>query len=532
MKKKKKKNIADLDQLLDEIKSGIPRATKIKKSKSQKDSDYNAITIAPLQTTTPYQDALQTMLSTRLHPSLENTSESMELSLLDKSGVFFGMLSSQTYPNYVGKDSAVDGHFLTLGGTGSGKTTSLLLNTLMSWHHTLVAIDLKGDMVDKWHLINNSKPKHLRKNLKLVNPSLPNACHLDIYFFLASNGEENLYQNARTLALSLLPPNSNTNDPIWRNSSQQILTGCILYFFKEGFSFIETMIAMQSQDVRSLLSLIRGSENELAKLAVAQLDNVEDKILMNLGLDLSELSIFATDPMITNTLTPEADGEVLSWGDINSPTANCDVIIQIEESKLEAWKPFTQLLFSQLLRSLSQRQDKYLSLVNQEPVLLLLDEFPRLGYIPEINHSLSTLRSRDVTIGLFLQSTAQLDNIYGEDVRKIIMDNCQYKVILSATDPDTQEQLSKLTGVIKVGSRSVTQNSSSQFNFSMSVAETYEPMFFPHEFSTLKDVLLLSPYGVSLLDKVFYQSDRLFPVRNVENHRLMLSIRRSYNEES
>lgn len=67
------------------------------------------------------------------------------------------------------------------------------------------------------------------------------------------------------------------------------------------------------------------------------------------------------------------------------------------------------------------------------PILVLLDEFPLLGKMDAITNALTTLRSKKVTFCLMLQSIAQLDAVYGQDTRKIIVDNCQYKAILNIT---------------------------------------------------------------------------------------------------
>ncbi|WP_157977651.1 TraM recognition domain-containing protein [Tetragenococcus osmophilus] len=47
-----------------------------------------------------------------------------------------------------------------------------------------------------------------------------------------------------------------------------------------------------------------------------------------------------------------------------------------------------------------------------DPILLALDEFPRLGYMPAFTDAISTLRSRNVSVMILLQSLAQLDKIY------------------------------------------------------------------------------------------------------------------------
>ena len=83
---------------------------------------------------------------------------------------------------------------------------------------------------------------------------------------------------------------------------------------------------------------------------------------------------------------------------------------------------------------------------NAQPILFLLDEFPRLGKISAMLDGLATLRSKKISICLIIQSLAQLDTIYGQNERKVILDTCAYKAILGVTDADTQEYFSRLCG--------------------------------------------------------------------------------------
>ena len=65
-----------------------------------------------------------------------------------------------------------------------------------------------------------------------------------------------------------------------------------------------------------------------------------------------------------------------------------------------------------------------------------------------IETTLTTLRSKNVTLNVVIQSMAQLDEVYGENKRKTLVDNCDYKVILRVTEPDTQEYLSRMIGTV------------------------------------------------------------------------------------
>lgn len=75
-------------------------------------------------------------------------------------------------------------------------------------------------------------------------------------------------------------------------------------------------------------------------------------------------------------------------------------------------------MLNQLINTLEARPARTYGKYELPPLLIMLDEFPRLGKIPDIQQGLSTLRSRGVTFALCIQSLAQLDEIYGENVRK------------------------------------------------------------------------------------------------------------------
>jgi type IV secretion system protein VirD4 len=131
-------------------------------------------------------------------------------------------------------------------------------------------------------------------------------------------------------------------------------------------------------------------------------------------------------------------------------------------------------------------------------VLLLLDEFPQLGKLDDIAGAFETLRSKNVTIAIFIQSLARLDETYGNNIRKIINDNCPYKALLSAGDADTQGYCSILVGDAKFPVRNVSANygkCGEAKGFSHSMGESWEPIIRPHEFANLPDIVLLHPEG-------------------------------------
>lgn len=128
---------------------------------------------------------------------------------------------------------------------------------------------------------------------------------------------------------------------------------------------------------------------------------------------------------------------------------------------------------------------------------------------------------------MVVQSLAQLDKIYGKESRQIIADNCQYKAILSVTDPESQKIISDMMGTINVRQNSINdssrglgknkesnlgegftfsdgQSSGMSRSISTGMSVVREPIVFPHELATLKDILLLTPEGFCRVEKLPY----------------------------
>jgi type IV secretion system protein VirD4 len=144
---------------------------------------------------------------------------------------------------------------------------------------------------------------------------------------------------------------------------------------------------------------------------------------------------FTTDEYLTTTLSKK---NVITPGFLEQ---GYDVFLQLPQEKLEQWKRLTSLLIQQFCRHFEQRPEG-----SGKPILFLLDEFARLGQMPQVVHGLATLRSKKLTIMLIIQSLAQLDVTYQADQRKVICDNCDYKAILRVSDADSQKYFSALVG--------------------------------------------------------------------------------------
>ena len=98
--------------------------------------------------------------------------------------------------------------------------------------------------------------------------------------------------------------------------------------------------------------------------------------------------------------------------------------------------PLTGLFISQAFMGLIREADRQPDGSLPVPVRFMLDDFANLQ-IPQIDNVLSIIRSRNIWATLLLQSTNQLDALYGEARARSIMGNCDTHPVLAFQDPES-----------------------------------------------------------------------------------------------
>ncbi|MCL2810465.1 MAG: type IV secretory system conjugative DNA transfer family protein [Clostridia bacterium] len=399
-------------------------------------------------------------------------------------GVVFGKVGE----NYFAKPETMDGHVMVIGGAGSGKSSCIAIPTLRVWKDRVFAIDIKGELYK-----NTSS---FRANIKVMNPLDESTYGYDPYYLLKRS--KNKAQEARAIAIAVIPKPEHTNDPFWVESAQNILTAAILHCSYEDLTFAETIKFVQKSSPAGLIESLVNSDYADVSLFVNSYIGIADKTLASIIAELSRnILVFATDHTLVSCLSRSKN---ITPADLER---GADVYVQIPEHRLDQWENFLGLIVNQFLSYFEQRNEE-----TAKPILFMLDEFPRLGKIPKILSGLATLRSKKITLCLILQSLAQLDSMYGNDKRKIISDTCAYKAILRATDAETQEYFSKLVGTYD---KQVVSKGEQRAAFtgigtgtSTNQSEQERRIIKPEEFGTLKNIVLLSPFGHCRVEKVPY----------------------------
>lgn len=432
--------------------------------------------------------------------------------LLDRvhdPGCVFGVKTKYGLDKYVGMKQGAEGNILVIGGNGSGKSASIAKPTLRMWQGAMCVTDIKGELSACYAEL--FEQGLVTRPYIVFDPMQPDGIGYDPFYWLLKDDENNLISNIWQIALAIIPTTHNDNQPFWVETEQGILAAALLYYFQldEEIGFSQAITSIMASTVSKLTKEILDSDNEKAKMFLGQLADEKPEVLANFDRGLrNKLMLFATDPYISNAFRGRCEGATcFSWDDMDE----YNIFLRIPANRIEQWSGAINLMYTQLIRHLERRPQKDTPEgANNIQTLLLMDEFARFGKLNMIAEAMSTLRSQNVNFCLMIQSIAQLDKIYGEYDRRIIFDNCQYQVILRANDAETQKYLSELIGTVKTVQRSVSENLDDFMDntgYSRQISETREAMVFPHELSTLGDVLLLTPYGFCRVEKIQFQNN-------------------------
>ncbi len=430
----------------------------------------------------------------RLEKSSTNPKANSSLRFTEPCGVVFGRLKGK----WICKDEHTDGHILVVGGPGSGKSAAVAIPTLLSWDakEPIFAIDIKGELYQK--------TKQRRPNSKVFSLTAPNGCGYNPFYLIDDN--KDIIQQIKSIATALCPIPPEEKNPFWKQSAQSFICGCLLWAYKKEISFAEVMEMIQAVPPKKMATAICEDDFREPKLFMNQFCDMADQTLTGIYGEVSNVVLpFATDEQLRSALS-KPRSQCIGPSDLENGTS---IYIHLEEHRLEQLRNFLTLLVNQHLKHFEQRSED-----NSNRVLFLLDEFARLGKIDSIMNGLATLRSKKITICLIFQSLAQLDVIYGQPQRRVIVDNASYISILRVTDIETAKLFADMIGTYDRAKKSYSDNAK---DFAVlgskgtSTTTEEKRIIKPEELNKLDDeLILISPFGFNRIQKTYYFRDKYF----------------------
>lgn len=466
------------------------------------DNEYDAAKIDPFYLTPP-------LLEQRILEQAQCSIPDQIRLKAHEPGVFFSTSDRFRTAEYIGMQQGTEGNILIIGGNGSGKSASIAKPTLLTWKGYLCVTDIKGELSDYYSDLYQEG--QVERPYIVFDPTQPDTPSYDPFAWLLQDSNDNLVSNLWEIATAIIPLSPDDKQPFWIETERAIFAAALLYYFNLGLSFSEAICKIMTTSTSSLCTEIVESNNTYANIFLGEAANMKTDVLAAVDRELrNKLMLFASDPYISHAFRgAREDAKCFTWEDLDK----FNIFLRIPANRIEQWGGAINLMYTQLIRHLERRPEKYSAEgINSVPILLMLDEFARFGKLEMITTALSTLRSKKVNICLIIQSIAQLDKIYGEFDRRIIFDNCQYQAILRANDADTQKYLCELIGTTEGIQRSISENMDEfrdSTGYSNSITEIRKYRFFPHELATLNHILLISPHGFCQVKKFHIHNSNL-----------------------
>ncbi len=412
----------------------------------------------------------------------------------NKEGLTFlpkGREEGVVFGNYKGKrvcsPTKDEGHIVVFGGSGKGKTSALLIPTLRVWKGTFFAIDISGDI----------QKNVSSANAIIYNPTDKNTIPFNVFApidEIESFADKN--EALEQMAHLIMPdvPGADDTTSFFTKNGRKILTAALIAFYYKGVDFTDICEAIVSLSYEKLFQFIRSTKNEQANLYIGSFDGSNEKNTAGCKQAVDEkIGLFATNASVKNSVRrPKENEDSLTALTVDERS----VFVIIPDEKLKLYAPLLGLITATTLEFLSKRETR-----KDPKVLLCLDEFASLGKLSMLD-ALRKLRKKNVRIMPLTQSLADVDLIYGDRERKAMLDNFAYKVVLSASNTETQEYFAKLIGYEKEKKYSYTKSERSN---STTTSEHKEYAVEPATLDRLgDDLILLHPFGYLRLNKNFY----------------------------
>ena len=125
------------------------------------------------------------------------------------------------------------------------------------------------------------------------------------------------------------------------------------------------------------------------------------------------------------------------------------------------------LMYSQLFNLLCDKADDFYGGRLPVHVRLILDEFANIGQIPNFDKLIATIRSREISASIILQSQSQLKAIY-KDSADTIVGNCDSTLFLGGKEKSTLKEISEMLGKETIDSYNRSENRGSQISHGLS----------------------------------------------------------------
>ena len=340
-------------------------------------------------------------------------------------------------------------NILVIGGSGSGKTRFFVKPSLMQMHSSYVVTDPKGTvLIECGKLLQRGG--YQIKVLNTIN--FKKSMKYNPFAYLRS--EKDILKLVNTIIANTKGDGEKSGEDFWVKAEKLYYTALIGYIWYEApdeeknfTTLLEMINASEAreddEDFQNPVDLMfeRLEEKDPEHFAVKQYRKYKlaagktaKSILISCGarlapFDIKELrELMETDEMQLDTI---GDRKTALFVIISDTDDTFNFVVSI--------------LYTQLFNLLCDKADDEYGGRLPVHVRCLLDEFSNIGQIPKFEKLIATIRSREISASIILQSQSQLKAIY-KDNADTIVGNCDTTLFLGGKEKTTLKEISEILG--------------------------------------------------------------------------------------
>ena len=340
-------------------------------------------------------------------------------------------------------------NILVIGGSGSGKTRFFVTPNLMQLHSSYVVTDPKGTvLLEVGQMLYDAGYE-----IKVLNTiNFKKSMHYNPFAYL--HDEKDILKLVNTLIVNTKGEGQQATEDFWVKAEKLLYQAYIGYIFYECVE--------EEQNFITLIDMINASETREDD---ESFKNAIDLIFEELEAD--EPDHFAVKQYKKYKLAAgkTAKSILISCGARLAPFDIKELrdLTEYDEMELDQIGERKTALFmimsdtdgtfnfilammqSQMFNLLCECADDKHNGKLPVHVRFLLDEFANIGQIPQFDKLIATIRSREISASIILQSKSQLKAIY-KDNADTIEGNCDTTLFLGGKEKTTLKEMSEILG--------------------------------------------------------------------------------------
>ena len=377
---------------------------------------------------------------------------------------------------------------LVIGGSGSGKTRFYVKPNIMQMHSSYVITDPKGIIV----LECGSMLEKNNYEIKILNTiNFKKSMKYNPFDYIRS--EKDILKLVQTIIANTKGEGEKASEDFWVKAEKLYYTALIGYIFYEA--------PKEEQNFSTLLEMIDASEvreeDENFKNAVDMMFEVLEErdpnhfavrqykkyklaaaktsksILISCGARLAPFDIKEL-----RELMKEDEMELDKIGD--RKTALFVIISDTDDT----FNFLVSIMYSQLFNLLCDKADDEYGGRLPIHVRFLLDEFANIGLIPKFDKLIATMRSREISANIILQTKSQLKAIY-KDSAETIIGNCDSTLFLGGKERTTLKEISESLGKETIELYNTSETRSNQKSFGLNYQKLGKDLMSVDDLSTM-----------------------------------------------